>query len=88
MKLKKLEKTKDKLVVEVQGEDHTLLNLLRENAWKKQADQASYIIEHPYLSDPKIIIRSKDPKKILVNSAQLIVEDVASFQKAFKSARK
>lgn len=86
MNLKKLEKTKEKLKVEVQGEDHTLLNLLRDNAWKTGADQASYMIEHPYLSEPKIIIKGKHPAKTLADAAQQIATDAAAFQREFKKA--
>ncbi len=88
MELKVLERKKDKLKVEVMGESHTLLNLLRENAWKDKADQASYMIEHPYLSQPKIIIRAKNPKGVLVNSAQMIIDDSKTFSREFKRAMK
>lgn len=88
MELRAVEKKKEKLKVEVIGETHTLLNLLRENAWKDKADQASYMIEHPYLAKPKIIVRAKDPKKVLVNSAQMIIDDSKDFSKEFKRAMK
>jgi len=86
MQLKKLETGKEKLKLEVIGEDHTLLNLLRENSWKENADQAAYMIEHPYLSKPKIIIKSKNPKKTLIGAAQLVIDETTSFQKEFKRA--
>lgn len=88
MELKKLEKTKEKLKVEVRGESHTLLNLLRENAWKAGATQASYMIEHPYLAQPKITIVSPNPVKTLVSAAEQAVEEAAEFQREFKRALK
>lgn len=88
MELRVLEKRKDKLKVEVLDESHTLLNLLRENAWKGKANQASYMIEHPYLSQPNIIVRAKNPKMVLVNAAQMIVDDVKGFSREFKRAMK
>lgn len=88
MKLKKISKTKEKLVVEVDGEDHTLLNLLRENAWNTGADQAAYMIEHPYLLKPKIIIRSKNPVKTLVDAAQAAADEAEVFQKVLAKALK
>ncbi len=84
MKLAVLEKSDSKWVLEVRGETHTLLNLLSENAWKSGADQASYIIEHPYLSEPKIIVRSKNPKKTLLEAVQLIVMQSKEFEKEFQ----
>ncbi len=88
MELKVLEKKKDKMKVEVIGESHTLMNLLRENAWKEKADQATYMIEHPELSQPKIIIKAKNPKKVMVDSAQMVIDDAKGFSREFKRAMK
>lgn len=88
MDLKKLEKTQGKLKVAVQGEDHTLLNLLRENAWRKGATQAAALVEHPYMSEPKIVIRSKSPQKTLLDAAQLVIDEAEEFQAEFKKALK
>ena len=88
MELRILEKKKDKLKVEVLGESHTLINLLRENAWKEKADQASYMIEHPYMAQPKIIVRAGNPKRVLVNAAQMVVDDSKGFSREFKRAMK
>ena len=88
MKLTALEKKKDKWMVEVDGEDHTLLNLLTENAWKRKAKQASYTIKHPYLSKPVITVRGANPKKILADSAQKIIDDAKAFEKEIKRVPK
>jgi DNA-directed RNA polymerase subunit L len=88
MTIKVLEKKKDKLKVEVVGESHTLLNLLREKAWKVGAKQSAYIIKHPYLSQPEIIIRAKNPGKVLNDAAQLIIDDAKEFGKGFKRTLK
>ena len=88
MELRVLEKGKDRMKIEVVGETHTMLNLLRENAWKEKADQASYVIEHPYLSHPKIIVKAASPKKVLLNAAQMIVDDSKDFSREFKRAVK
>ncbi len=84
MKLVMLEETEGKMMLEVRGENHTFLNLLRECAWDAGSKQASYMIEHPYLSEPKLIIRADNPKKILDNSAQAIMESAKEFEKEFK----
>lgn len=88
MKLEAVEKDKEKLKVAVHGETHTLLNLLREKSWVSKADQASYVLEHPYLSVPNIIIRAKNPKKVLTDAAQLVIDDVKEFRKEFKRSVK
>ena len=88
MELSAIEKKKDKLRVEVRGETHTILNLIRENAWKAGARQASYIIQHPYISQPEIIVRSRNPAKTLKDAAQMIADDSKEFSQAFKRAMK
>ena len=88
MKLSIVEKKKNKWKIEVDGEDHALLNLLRENAWKAKAKQASYMIQHPYLSKPEITIMGDNPKKILADSAKMTIDDVKAFQREFKKALK
>ena len=84
MKLRLLEKDKDKIVFEVSGETHTFLNLLRENAWIVGSKQASYVIEHPYLSEPKFTVKADDPIKILSDASQRIIDQAKEFGKEFK----
>ncbi len=88
MELAAIEKGKEKMRVEVRGETHTMLNLIRENSWKAGAKQATYIIQHPYISQPEMIIRSKNPAKTLKDAAQLVIDDAKSFSTAFSRAMK
>ena len=89
MELKVLEKKPEKLSIEVAGETHTFLNILTEYAWEAKARQASYIIQHPYLSQPELIVISKDPKKTLADAAQMVAERSKEFKTAFdRSMRK
>ena len=88
MKLTVLEKDANRLKIEVSGEGHTLLNLLSENAWQAGATQASVVIEHPYLSAPRLLVRGQNPKKILVSAAELAENQAKEFQTEFKRAAK
>ncbi len=88
MKLDVLESGKNKLKLAVHGETHTLMNILRENCWKEKANQATYTMEHPYLSDPYITVRSDDPKKTLKSAAQLLIDQTKEFSKEFNKAAK
>jgi len=88
MEIKVLEKSSESIKIEVVGESHTLLNLLREKSWKAGAIQASYMIEHPYLSSPKIIVRAKNPKKVLADASQMVGEDAREFAREFGKAGK
>ena len=86
MELEILENKRDRVKILVKGESHSLLNVLRENAWVAGANNASYIIEHPYLSEPKIIVKSNNPKMTLNNAAQLVIDQASGFGKEFKRA--
>ena len=86
MELKMVEKKPDKLSVEVIGETHTLLNVLTEYAWEAKASQASYIIKHPYLSQPLMTVKSKNPKKTLSDAAQIVMDRSKDFKTSFDRA--
>jgi len=83
MKIELVSKETDKIKVKIEGENHTLLNLLRENAWGQKADQATYVVERPYLSTPELVIKGKNPMKILEGSAQEIVQQSKELEKEF-----
>ena len=88
MKMKVVENKKDKMTVEVEEVSHTILNVIRENAWKAGATQASYMIKHPYLSTPKMTISAKNPKKVLTDASQMLIDDSKTFERSFKRALK
>jgi DNA-directed RNA polymerase subunit L len=88
MELKVIERRPDRLGIRVSGETHTLLNILTEYAWEAKASQASYMIEHPYLSQPEIIVKSKNPKKTLSDAAQIIIDRSREFKSAFDRSLK
>jgi DNA-directed RNA polymerase subunit L len=88
MELRVLEKRPEMLRMEVVGESHTLLNLLTEYAWEAKASQASYIIRHPYLSQPELIVKSKNPKKTVSDAAQIIIDRAKEFRHGFERALK
>lgn len=88
MKLEVMEDEKTKLKIAVEGESHTLLNIIRENAWKEGAEQASYLIEHPYNSPPQLIVHSDNPRKTLNAAVQLVADQAKEFEKEFSAAAK
>jgi len=88
MKLVLLEKGDEKISIEVRKETHTFLNLLRENAWKSGSRQTSYMIEHYNLSEPKLVVRSKNPKKTMDSAAQMIIDQAKEFEKEFEKVSK
>ncbi|MEM7819244.1 MAG: DNA-directed RNA polymerase subunit L [Candidatus Aenigmatarchaeota archaeon] len=88
MKIEVLENEKDKLKIEIH-DNLTLVNLINENIWKqKGVDFSAYSQQHPYLSKPVLIVKGKDPKKIVIEAAEQIIEDVKEFRKHFQNVVK
>ena len=83
MEINVIKEDKNKIEVEITGEDHTLCNALRKELWKdKSIKDAAYSIEHPLVSSPKILVETEkeDPKKALAKAAD-------SLKDSFKSLR-
>lgn len=60
MKLNILKKTKDSVTIEVKGESKTFVNLLKDELWKdKNILEAAAIKEHPYMGEPKLLVKVK-----------------------------
>ena len=74
--------------VELEINDLTFINLLHETLWKKKIDYSAYNKDHPYLSKPIIIIKSKDAKKSLAEAGEDIVECVEDLRKKFQKSIK
>ncbi|MBI4010415.1 MAG: DNA-directed RNA polymerase subunit L [Candidatus Aenigmarchaeota archaeon] len=91
MELKKLKEDDKTMLVEVVGESFTLTNAIREYLWDdKSVSEAAQIKEHPYLSQPKIFVKTDrgSPVTALEKATEKIVEDTKEFKQKFKEALK
>ena len=91
MKLTTVAKEKDMLQMEVDGEDHTFVNVLKEELYEdKNVISAAYMYEHPLVSNPKVIVRTKtgSPKKAMKDAAGRIGDQAKEFKTAFSKAVK
>ena len=71
MEINILESTKTKLRLEVKGEDHTFMNILKKELYNDKAlKYAGYKIGHIYAGVPELILETegKDPKKVLLEA--------------------
>ncbi len=84
--IKILENENDRLKIEV--DDLTLVNLLNEAVWNEKIDYAAYTVDHPYLSKPVLFVKSKDPKKTLLDAAATILKDITALRKEFQNVAK
>ncbi|MFH1786100.1 MAG: DNA-directed RNA polymerase subunit L [archaeon] len=81
MKLKKIDDSDGILKVEMEGEDHTLANLLRDEC---KGSVVSYRVAHPLTSSPEITVKDKNAKKVLAEAAKSIQSLCKEFSSKFK----
>ena len=91
MKIEVIEKEKNKLKLEIIGEDHTFCNALRKELWNdKDVRVAGYNIEHPLVSNPVLTLETekKDPKKVLEAAIKRLKKKNANIKESIKSVSK
>jgi len=88
MELEVVEQSKNRLVVNMKGCNHTFANLLRKELWhNKSIDSAGYYIEHPLKNVPRMIVETKGsetPKQAMLKAAQAIKKFNETLRKDFK----
>ncbi len=91
MKLEVLSSEKDFAEFRIEGEKHSLPNLLKQKLLQdKKVEFVSYILEHPLDSGAKFVLRTsgKTPKKALEDAAKDIESDIEDFEKQVRKAFK
>lgn len=87
MELNVLESKKNKLILEIKGEDHTFCNMLKEELWNnKHTKIASYYIKHPLVGVPTLILETdgEDPKKVLQEAVKNLGKSLDKFTTTFE----
>ncbi|MBT3394955.1 DNA-directed RNA polymerase subunit L [archaeon] len=76
MEIKILESEKNKIKIELIGEDHTLANIIRKELWNDSHIKVSgYDVKHPQIGSPILIVETdgkEDPKKALLAAVERI----------------
>ena len=91
MELKKIKEDEKTLLLEVGGESFTLTNAISEYLWDdKSVSEAAQIKEHPYLSKPKIFVKTDRGSSVtaLEKATEKFIEDAKEFKQKFKEATK
>ncbi|MFA4819848.1 MAG: RpoL/Rpb11 RNA polymerase subunit family protein [Candidatus Aenigmatarchaeota archaeon] len=88
MKIEVLENEKDTLKIEIHA-NTTLVSLINENLWQQKGiDMAAFKTDHPYLSKPILIVKSKNPKKALLDATEQVIDDVKDLRKKLQTELK
>ncbi len=92
MKIKVLKKTANELKIEVEGEGHSLLNLLQKSLLEDEnIEMAGYDVPHPLIDRAILYVQTKEKQnpEDVINEATKKVQDFSKdFQKSFKKASK
>ena len=87
MEVKLIEQKDDKVKLEVN--DKTFVNLIHEKLWEQgKIEVSTWSQDHPYLTKPMLLVKAKDPKKVLVDAAEEIASDAQKLLKQFEKAVK
>jgi len=87
MSIKVLENEKDKVKLEFEGETETLTHLVATQVWN-EGGEASAIKEHPFIEEPKLVVRGSNPQKLLEKASKALEEQCDEFKEEFKRALK
>lgn len=85
MEVKIVEEGKNRILVEISGEGHAFCSALKKELWQnKHVKVAAYNIEHPYVSNPKMIVETdgqEKPRAALLKAAEKIKENADKLKK-------
>jgi DNA-directed RNA polymerase subunit L len=91
MELIVIEEAKNKLLVDIQGLDHTFCNNLKKELYADAAVQeATYAIKHPLVGTPRFLVHTdgkKAPRAALKEAASRVQAQNKEFLAAFKKLK-
>mgnify|MGYP000504206079 CR=1 FL=1 len=89
MELKIIDKTDDEMHLEIVGETHTLLNMLKSVLLDDERVQiATYDMKHVSISDPVLFVKTDgtDPIEVVKDALKELVSQCDEFISVFTSA--
>ncbi|MDY0386565.1 MAG: DNA-directed RNA polymerase subunit L [Methanolobus sp.] len=89
MELKIIDKTDDEMHLEIIGENHTLLNMLKSTLLDdKRVEIATYDMKHVSISDPILFVKTDgaDPIGVIKDAADSLITQCDEFISVFKTA--
>ena len=91
MEIEILEEGKNKTVLKIKGEAHTLVNSLRKELWNvKGIKAAGYAVEHPTTGIYELIVETEsgNPKDAILAAAKNLKKQNTDFLKAVQKELK
>lgn len=87
MEIKVLSEEKDFIELEIKDETHTFCNVLRDELTRHdEVSFSAYKIEHPLVSQPVLIVKTKEgkPRKALEKAVSSLKAEIKSIRNATK----
>jgi len=92
MKVKVLKRKDNELKIEVEGESHSLLNLLQKTLLEdERIEMAGYHVPHPLFDRGILYVHTKEqqnPEDVIYEATKKVLGLSKEFQKSFKKASK
>ncbi|MBN2202951.1 MAG: DNA-directed RNA polymerase subunit L [Candidatus Aenigmarchaeota archaeon] len=85
MNVKVLENENEILKLEFEDETETITNVLATQVWN-EGGEAAAVREHPFIEKPKLVVKGKNPEKLLLKSTKALQEQCEEFSEEFKRA--
>lgn len=87
MNLEIINNEKDKLEFYIEGERHTLPNILKEKLNKNSDTEfVAYKLDHPIDTRARFVLKAKKPKQVLKKGIDDLEKDIKNFKTAFEKA--
>jgi len=87
MELKIIEDKKNRIVLEIGGEDNTFCNMIKKELWNDDhVKVAAYNISHPMVGKPRMIVETdgdEEPRKALTEAAKRVGKELEKFKGEF-----
>lgn len=88
MELKAVNISDKEMEIEVLGENETFLNPIKQRLLAdKEVEIAEYVIEHPFLSIPRVYFRTKGaakPQVVLKRTIKALLKDYKDFEESLQ----
>ncbi len=92
MKIKVVKNTANEMKIEVEGEGHSLLNLLQKTILADDTiEMAGYDVPHPLIDRAILYVQTKEkqnPQDVINEATKKVLAISKEFQKSFKKASK
>ncbi len=91
MKVELVKKEDNYVELVLTGEDHSVPNALCDIIMQDDdVEFASYVIDHPTVGEPKLMVRTKkkDPLKLISVAAKKLSKEASEIEKAFGKKKK